>query len=87
MLLCQNTATLGWRRDVTKIVVLITDAPQHISGDGLVAGIWKPYKHECSLVEVRIQTFFYDLKSSWVSLLIHSEPFQCQGDSSWTSWS
>ena len=55
MLLCQNTAMLGWRRDVTKIVVLITDAPQHISGDGLVAGIWKPYKHECSLVDVRIK--------------------------------
>ena len=55
VLLCQNTAMLGWRRDVTKIVVLITDAPQHISGDGLVAGIWKPYKHECSLVDVRIK--------------------------------
>ena len=64
MLLCQNTAMLGWRRDVTKIVVLITDAPQHISGDGLVAGIWKPYKHECSLVDVSRQTLcFYDLKS------------------------
>ena len=62
---------LGWRRDVTKIVVLITDAPQHISGDGLVAGIWKPYKHECSLVDVSRQTLcFYDLKSL-VSLLIH----------------
>ena len=80
VLLCQNTAMLGWRRDVTKIVVLITDAPQHISGDGLVAGIWKPYKHECSLVDVSRHTLsFCDLKS-WVSLLIHS----CQGDSSWT---
>ena len=62
MLLCQNTAMLGWRRDVTKIVVLITDAPQHISGDGLVAGIWKPYKHECSLVDVRIKPCYVFVK-------------------------
>ena len=40
---------IGWRPDVTKIIVLITDAPQHISGDGIVGGMWKPYDHTCRL--------------------------------------
>ena len=39
---------------------MITDAPQHVTGDGIVAGIWKPYKHECSLVDVR-QLFSWNL--------------------------
>ena len=41
---------IGWRPDVTKIIVLITDAPQHISGDGIVGGMWRPYDHKCTLV-------------------------------------
>ena len=41
--------TIRWRPDVTKIIVLITDAPQHISGDGIVGGMWKPYDHKCQL--------------------------------------
>ena len=40
---------IGWRPDVTKIIVLITDAPQHISGDGIVGGMWRPYVHTCRL--------------------------------------
>ena len=40
---------IGWRPDVTKIIVLITDAPQHISGDGIVGGMWRPYDHTCRL--------------------------------------
>ena len=40
---------IGWRPDVTKIIVLITDAPQHISGDGIVGGMWRPYNHTCQL--------------------------------------
>lgn len=34
---------------MTKIIVLITDAPQHISGDGIVGGMWRPYVHTCRL--------------------------------------
>ena len=29
--------------------MLITDAPQHISGDGIVGGMWRPYDHTCRL--------------------------------------
>ena len=31
--------------------MLITDAPQHISGDGIVGGMWRPYDHTCRLEE------------------------------------
>ena len=31
------------------MIVFITDAPCHIAGDGIMAGIWKPYEHSCSL--------------------------------------
>ena len=42
---------------MTKIIVLITDAPQHISGDGIVGGMWRPYDHTCRLI---------DSQSAWV---------------------
>ena len=29
--------------------MFITDAPCHIAGDGIMAGIWKPFEHQCSL--------------------------------------
>ena len=51
VLLCG--AELGWRSSATKIIVLITDSSLHVAGDGLIAGIWKPYDTtRCSLVQV-----------------------------------
>ena len=49
VLLCPER--IGWRNDTTKIIVLITDAPCHIAGDGILAGIWRPLEHKCSLDE------------------------------------
>ena len=46
VLLCPQ---IGWRTDTTKIIVFITDAPCHIAGDGIIAGIWRPFEHKCSL--------------------------------------
>ena len=40
---------LGFNEEANKIIVFITDAPCHIAGDGILAGIWKPYKHSCLL--------------------------------------
>ena len=51
VLLCGSE--LGWRSSATKIIVLITDSSLHVAGDGLIAGIWKPYDTtQCSLVPV-----------------------------------
>ena len=47
VLLCQEE--VGWRKETTRIIVFITDAPCHIAGDGIMAGIWKPFEHRCSL--------------------------------------
>ena len=46
-MLCEDE--IGWRTDATRIIVFITDAPCHIAGDGIMAGLWKPYEHVCSL--------------------------------------
>ena len=47
VLLCNDK--IGWRNETTHIVVMITNAGQHIAGDGLEAGIWRQYPHECKL--------------------------------------
>ena len=47
VVLCKKK--LGFRPESNKIIVFITDAPCHIAGDGILAGIWKPYNHTCSL--------------------------------------
>ena len=48
MVLCSKTR-INFRPEANKIIVFITDAPCHIAGDGILAGIWKPYKHSCLL--------------------------------------
>ena len=47
VVLCENR--IGFRPGANKMVVFITDAPCHIAGDGIMAGIWKPYNHSCLL--------------------------------------
>jgi len=54
LLLCQdNQNPFGWRQGVKGIVVFVTNAPSHLAGDGLLGGVWKPYKHDCQMTEVR----------------------------------
>ena len=45
MVLCKDL--FNFRENTNKIIVFITDAPCHIAGDGILAGIWKPYNHSC----------------------------------------
>ena len=40
---------MRFRPEANKIIVFISDAPSHIAGDGILAGIWKPYEHSCKL--------------------------------------
>ena len=47
MVLCEER--LKFRPEANKIIVFITDAACHIAGDGILAGIWKPYNHSCLL--------------------------------------
>ena len=63
MVLCGAEKKLGFRRDANKIIVFITDAPCHIAGDGILAGIWKPYSHTCLLDNNKYEGLDYDYPS------------------------
>ncbi|XP_026756972.2 integrin beta pat-3-like [Galleria mellonella] len=41
------TDEIGWRKQSRKIIVLLTDAEYHAAGDGIAAGIYKPYDGKC----------------------------------------
>ena len=60
VLLCKSE--VGWREGVTKIVVLITDAAPHVAGNGLMAGIWKPFSDIADRCSLRTES-----STSWVS--------------------
>jgi len=48
LLLCSEEH-IGWRPNTKGIIVFISDAASHLSGDGLLGGLWKPYEHKCKL--------------------------------------
>lgn len=41
---------IGWRNQSTKIIILTTDAPFHIAGDGRNAGIFEPFDGLCHTI-------------------------------------
>ncbi|XP_045778349.1 integrin beta pat-3-like [Maniola jurtina] len=42
---CENE--IGWRKESTKIIIVLTDGPYHCAGDGKWAGIYRPYDGNC----------------------------------------
>ncbi|XP_052747283.1 integrin beta-PS [Bicyclus anynana] len=42
---CENE--IGWRKESTKIIIVLTDAPYHNAGDGKWGGINRPYDGKC----------------------------------------
>jgi len=52
LLLCSEEH-IGWRPNTKGIIVFISDAASHLSGDGLLGGLWKPYEHKCNLEDPR----------------------------------
>eukprot|EP00092_Neocalanus_flemingeri_P026091 GFUD01028277.1.p1 GENE.GFUD01028277.1~~GFUD01028277.1.p1 ORF type:complete len:967 (-),score=196.84 GFUD01028277.1:167-3067(-) len=40
---------IGWRDGIMHLIIYISDASFHFAGDGLYAGIWKPYNGSCQL--------------------------------------
>ena len=40
---------IGWREDTMHLIIYISDGPFHFAGDGIYAGIWRPYNSSCQL--------------------------------------
>ncbi|KAM3962805.1 LOW QUALITY PROTEIN: integrin beta pat-3-like [Aphomia sociella] len=41
------TEEIGWRKQSRKIIMFLTDSEYHAAGDGIAAGIYKPYDGKC----------------------------------------
>jgi len=67
VILCQDE--IGWTDGRTHIILLLTDAPYHFAGDGILAGIWKPYDTtKCSLERKDNKWVYNSLKHDYPSL-------------------
>ena len=43
---------IGWRDEARHLIIFLTDDSYHFAGDGILAGLWKPYNDKgCSLVD------------------------------------
>ena len=40
---------IGWRDGIMHLIIYISDATFHFAGDGIYAGIWRPYNASCQL--------------------------------------
>jgi len=60
---------IGWKDDITHIIILLTDAPYHFAGDGILAGLWKPYDtSKCKLEKDGRNHVYNSLEHDYPSL-------------------
>lgn len=60
---------IGWRNESRKLIVLFTDGPYHQAGDGIAAGIFKPYDGKCHMYDQDVYTKELEMDYPSVSII------------------